>query len=808
MLRSRAWAFGALFSAISVHALAASSAVHAQEATSVGWNAASKTFDFHLAAQPLKTALVKFTRITGLDVVAHGEVTRNLQVSGVSGRMTAEQALDLILWGTKVQYRFTNAATVVLATPDVFASRAQSIALDTITVEGQGQRAGQNESGINGYVATRSSVGTKTNAPIIETPQSVSVVTPQQIRDQKPRNIQEALRYVPGVRTEATGAQTESDSSFQIRGFDQGPSNLFVDGMRLATPSYLGSFSPELFGIERIEVLRGPASILYGQNSPGGIINLVTKRPTENPFHEVEVQGGSFNRKQATIDLGGPLDAEKKLLYRFSALGRDTDTQIDYIPEKRVFVSGGLTWRPTIDTSITFLADHQKTDTIFAAGYPARGTVLFNPNGWIPTNRFLGEPGFDNYSIEKTSIGYLAEHHIGDVWTFRQNLRFSRFDTSSRSVASAGLQANEIFINRRALVRETDADVLTGDNQAQAKFQTGPLAHTFLVGLDYLRADLHRADGNAVIPALNIFNPVYGQSFAIPNLTTGNDQLAKNTGIYFQDQIKLDNKWVFLLGGRKDFAKSDTLNLVTRASAITDDEAFSKRAGFVYLSDIGLAPYISYSESFDPQTGTDRFNQPFKPTTGQQKEAGIKYEPVGVNALITFAAFDLTRQNVTTPDPANTSFSIQTGEIQVRGLEVEAKAGLTDSIDLIATFTRQEAEVTQSNGTDLGKVPTRVPEKMASFWATHKVQSGPLAGLMYGGGVRYIGPTFGDSLNTFVVPEFTLVDAMLSYDVGQARFSLNVANLFDKVHVTGCNSLTNCGYGNRRAITASLRYRW
>jgi iron complex outermembrane receptor protein len=668
---------------------------------------------------------------------------------------------------------------------------------------------------VKGYVATNSSTGTKTSTPIVETPQSISVVTREQIDDQKTRSVQETLRYTAGVRAEAAGFQTITDVGALIRGFRQDAGSLYVDSMRLSTNGHLGFSSPDLYGFERVEVLRGAASILYGQNSPGGIVNAVSKRPTNQPFHELEIQGGSFGRKQIAGDFSGPLDPAGQWSYRLLAVGRDSDTQVDYVRDNRAFIATALTWRPSARTNVTFLANHQRDESLFLFGLPADGTVLPNPNGRIPMNRFVGEPDFDKVKIGRSAVGYLAEHHAGEFWTLRQNLRYTRHDYRDQSIFQFGFvdDGRQRTVNRATFARLANVDVLTVDNQAQAKFVTGAFNHTLLLGIDYLRFAQDVRTGSGPAPALDVFTPSHGEPIVFPGYQSASDQLIQQTGFYVQNQIKFDDKWVLVMGGRRDRASSNTntinLSTLARARMDQDDQAFTKRVGLLYLSDIGLAPYVSYSESFEPQGGVDRLGASFVPTTGRQREVGVKFEPRGTNILLTLAAFDLTRQNVLTRDPVDPNFSVQTGEVRSRGIEIEVKASLSNGLDLIAAVTRTNVEVTKDNDPALvGRVPTGVPADMASLWGKYRIESGPLTGVGFGAGVRYVGWSFGDQTNTFQVPAVTLFDAALYYDFGQYRFALNATNLFDTYNVASCSSQTQCNFGTRRTFIGSLRYRW
>lgn len=670
---------------------------------------------------------------------------------------------------------------------------------------------------VKGYVASQSATGTKTDTPLIETPQSVSVVTADQIKAQGAQGVAEALRYTSGVTSDYYGPSSMARDGFaRSRGFflDE-----YLDGLRLGHVSASTSYSwIEPYQLERIEVLKGPSSILYGQASPGGVLNMVSKRPQEKPFNEIQLQTGSFDRLQGAIDTTGALDQQGKLLYRFTGLIRDADTQVDHSENQRIALAPSLTWKPSADTSLTLLGKYQHDPNMLAFQFmPAAGTVLANPNGKISTKTFTGQPAFDDSELTQQQLGYVFEHRFDQVWKVRQNFRYIHSDEIDKYVFGIGLQADQRTLNRFAFLYDADFDMYTVDSQAEARFATGALQHTMLFGIDYRNSDEDFSRGTGLAPTLDIFDPDYGVTVTSPILSTHVDQTQRQVGLYAQEQLKLD-RWVFLIGGRQDWAEgeTDTTNLLTSANTKAEqkDDAFTWRTGAVYLFDNGLAPYASYSESFQPTNGTGFNGTLFDPTTGQQYELGVKYQPKGFNSFVTLSAFDLTQQNVLTTDPDPTHLcgslrcSVQTGEVRSRGFEVEGKASLTEGLSVTAAYSYLDSEVTKSNSTDLGKVPTRTPAHQASIWGDYTVQSGAFAGIGIGAGVRFVGSSYGDAINTLKVPDYSLVDAALHYDFDSYRLQVNAANLFDEEYVASCTGYTSCYFGYRRNVTATLTYRW
>jgi iron complex outermembrane recepter protein len=685
---------------------------------------------------------------------------------------------------------------------------------------------------VDGYMATRSASGTKTDTALIETPQAISIVTQDQIRDQRALNVGQALDYSSGVNGERGGVNTSGFEFIQGRGFQL---EKYLDGMRLPNVTY-NVPSYEVYNLERIEVLHGPASVLYGQGYPGGQVNLVSKRPTDTPFGEINVSAGTYDLGATSFDLGGPADKDGTLLYRLTGLFRNNDTQVDNTREQRFSIAPAVTWKPDANTTFTVLANYQNDPS---AGYynllPAVGTVLPNPNGKISPSFNPGEPGFDQHSREQYGIGYLFEHRFDDVLTIRQSLRYTDIHDDLQNVFASffGLDADNRTLNRYGFYNNESLNQLTTDNQAQLKFLTGPVAHTAIFGLDYQHINYNELyNSYFAAPSIDVFNPVYGAAIAKAAPSGSDDAHLDQLGLYAQDQMSLGN-WRFMISGRQDWAKSDDYDYVNNIlNSKESDKAFTWRTGLVYLFDNGVAPYASYATSFQPQVGTDFSGSAFKPTTAEQYEVGLKYQPVGWNSFVTAALFDLTQQNVLTTDSAHPTFSVQTGAIRSRGLELEWHANLNKNLEVIAAYTYLDNIVTQANDTDLqygldvGTHPVGVPRNAASLWTKYSFRDGPANGLALGGGVRFVGETYGTNTNVWdnvpglsstpsIVPGYTLFDALVSYDFGAKYAGLkgfsatvNARNLFDKTYVAYCQSVVACQYGLGRTVIGTLAYRW
>jgi iron complex outermembrane recepter protein len=667
---------------------------------------------------------------------------------------------------------------------------------------------------INGYVAGRSLAGTKTDTPLLETPQAISVVGRDQIADQGSQSLVEALRYTAGVSVNTNPNDTRFDSIL-IRGFQP---VLYLDGMQLPYGTQLfGRPMLDPFMLERVEVLKGPSSSLYGQVAPGGLINLVSLLPPSTPTHMVEFLADSFGRAQIGFDVGGPTDPKGDLLYRITGVVHDGGTQIDDVNDFRGVISPSFTWKPDLDTTLTVLGSFQRDVTGVEIQFlPAQGTLLPNPNGVVPISKFIGEPGYNQYNRTQYWAGYEFEHHADDTWTLRQNLRYTAVDTEVKAVISTGLQANQQTLNRSAFDVPENATAFTMDNQAEARFNTGPLSHVALFGLDYRHSTSEFSQYFGAAPSINLFNTVYGAPITPPPLISHTGQSQDQLGLYTQDQIALGG-WCLTLSGRHDWVETETFNYIAATRQNQDDEAFSGRAGLNYVFASGVSPYVAYAKSFQPTLGVSPTGTPFQPTTGEQYEAGVKYQPVGTNLMFTAALFDITQQNVLTPAlSAIPGQQVQTGEARSRGGDLEATASLTSGFKFVASYTYTDTDVTKTNTpSQLGKHLITVPLNQAALWGDYTFQNGRLTGFGFGAGVHYIGDSYGDAANTILIPDYTLFDMAVHYDLANldpklrgAKIALNVNNLFNKAYVSTCASLSQCYYGTGRVITGSLRYSW
>ncbi|MRW93445.1 TonB-dependent siderophore receptor [Duganella sp. FT80W] len=675
--------------------------------------------------------------------------------------------------------------------------------LTTVTVSGTA--IAETATGkVDGYVAKRSASATKTDTPLIETPQSVSVVTADQIEAQGSTSLREVLGYTPGVGIQGNGYR-DADN-IVLRGFSVDNSSIRRDGLRSPSNTFTGTQEP--FGLERVDVLRGAASLLYGAAEPGGIVNLVTKRPTAETLHEISVEAGSYQRKQVTGDFGGALNEDGSLTYRFTALKRNSNTFIDFVPDNRLYVAPALTWKPSADTSITLLAQYQKSRYNRQWGVAPEGSLLYNPNGILPPGRNLGEPTDKKEDTHK-NIAVLISHKLNEQTSLNFAARHSDALMHWNYAGRDSLLDDLRTLTRFAVQRMEHVKAWTVDAYLQSDFNTGALAHKVVVGVDGSDADNRRLRAYQFIAPLDLFAPVYGAKPYGDDGSDGYRRKERLVGVYAQDQIKVDQRWVAVVGARHDDVKYRNSDYFVTDWSEEKNSATTGSAGLVYLADGGVAPYVSYSQSFQPQSDSDRLGNRFKPTKGTQYEAGVRYQPPGSNTLLSAALYQLTQSNVLSPDPVDTDYSVQLGEVRARGLELEARTDISRALRLITSYTYTDAKITKASAADQASVGSRqpnTPRNMASAWADYQFSALGLPGLRLGGGVRYVGSTVSSGEN-YHVPAYTVVDAGLNFQQAHWKYALNVKNLADRSYLAECGS-GYCNYGDPRQVLVTATYHW
>ncbi|MCW2249065.1 iron complex outermembrane receptor protein [Azospirillum fermentarium] len=773
--------------------------------------AAAGRIGIDLPAQPLDRALTALADQAGLRLALRAEDVAGKTAPALKGDMSVDEALTRLLAGSGFAHRVTGSGTVTLV-PAPKADGAE--VLGPVTVEGARESAW---GPVQGSAASRSATATKTDTPLIETPQSVSVISAARIQAIGATNVKEALSYTAGIEIAPYG----SDSRFDwvsVRGFDAYTPGFYLDGLQMRNVDTWSVWRAESYGAERIEVLRGPSSVLYGQNGPGGVINVVSKRPLDEPMREVRVQVGSDSHRQLAFDATGPVDAAKTLSYRLTGVVQDAELPAGGMPNDKYFIAPAFTWKPGADTTLTVLSQFARIDAgAYTRPFPAVGSLIPTPAGTrVPSGVFTGDPDFNRLKQDQWALGYLLEHRLNDGLTLRQNARYSHIDVdyhqvnASRFIAvngNAADPANYRVLSRRTSGSTETSQSITIDNQAQVDLHAGAWRHTLLFGLDYQRTRVDAAaysGGRAA--ALDLDAPVYGagRAFAAAPYLDGITTVVQ-TGLYAQDQIKLAERWAATLGARYDWADVRNDSRLDDSRTTQTNGKASYRAGLVYLHPSGLAPYVSYSESFMPSTTTDPVTgEPFAPETGRQYEAGLRYQPPGTGDSYSIALFDLKRRNYVTYDPD--SMPRRTGEVTVRGVEIEAVVQPVANLNVTASYAwTPKADVTASSNPDeVGKQLNAVSRHRGSLWSDYRFASG----LKLGAGVRYVGPNRGmNETAPKEVPGYALIDAMVGYDIGNWSLAVNARNLADKTYVASC-AYGSCYYGEQRTVMATVSRRW
>ncbi len=692
------------------------------------------------------------------------------------------------------------------------------------------------------YVGLSSRTATKTDVAIGETPRAISIVTREQMDDRASISIADALQYTPSIQANYFGEDNKQDW-FVIRGFQQANSGLYQDGTRLYSSGFY-SWQIDPFGLERVEILRGPGSALYGQTPPGGVINVVSKRPQfDGGSGQFAIEYGTDDRKQISLDVNS--EVNDKMAFRLQALGRKNGSRVDGVEAERIFIAPSLAYKFTDDTKITLLTSYQKDDSDpYLQFLPMEGTLTSNPNGKISDSTAVGNTDWETFEREQLSLGYEFEHHFNDSTYFMQNTRYSKMDINLRQMYYAQYVADSLIagldpqpsrssIIRKASTEEGTSDAFNIDNRLIHKFKTGVIEHTLLSGIDYQRIDINSkdyaadpiiGDGNSLLsvpgvgnipnPIFNVFDPSYSTNVALLNPTTfapldESDRQTTKTknnqlGLYLQDQMMVADKWAVQIGVRYDDSQNKTHNTTTGAKTKVDNEEWTTNFGVAYLMDSGFTPYASYAQSFNPIIQLDQNGDPAKPERGEQYEVGLKYQPRSFDGYFNIAAFEVSKENLARQVAGQLT---QIGEVRNRGLELEAVANVTEALTLIGNVSFIDSEITEdATSRNVGNTPSQIADQLASAWANYRFLNGPLDGLTIGAGARYVGDSYADNTETNKVSSYTLFDATLSYRIEDYKFQVAAKNLADKEYVATCDYY--CFYGDRRNVIASVTYDW
>ncbi|WP_154949156.1 ferrioxamine B receptor FoxA [Klebsiella grimontii] len=653
---------------------------------------------------------------------------------------------------------------------------------------------------------------TKIATPDIETPQSVSIITREQFEEQGAISVRQAVSYTPGVYSNQIGASNRFDY-IVLRGFSDGSlDNVYLDGLKMMgdTNSH-SSLVVDPWFLENIEVVRGPASVLYGRSSPGGIVALTSRKPSFDPGGEIKLFAGNNNQRGAAFDVTGALDDNDRVAARLSGMTRYADSQFDTLKEQRYAIMPSLTWRITDQTRLDLMAYlHRDPEGGSHSGLPYEGTVVPHNGKKIANTFFEGEDDYDKYDRRENMVGYNFEHMFDNGWSVRQKLRYLHTKVELNQVYAAGW-LNESELNRGYSGSDEKMNAITLDNQLDGSVDTWAVNHRLLMGIDYQDRSNDTTGYYGAFPAIDAFNPVYGAKPDYITMYSREKHKLRQTGYYLQDQMSWE-RWRFTLGGRYDQVSVSNIDKLNQTRSDLDKNNFSSRAALLYLFDNGFAPYISYSTAFTPTSFADENGNVLDPMKGKQWEAGLKYEPEGMNSQFSASVFRINQTNIATKEePTDPYRSI--GEIESKGVELEAISQLTDSFRLQAAYTYTDIRYKKSSPEEQGKRAVYAPRNQASAWLSYDVKSGPLDGLTLGSGGRYVNGITSDRLNTHTLPSYTLVDMAIGYDLSKVGIKglsaqLNVNNLTDKSYIAACNSLSYCYFGAERSIVGSVSWKF
>ncbi|WP_430688308.1 TonB-dependent siderophore receptor [Leptolyngbya sp. AN03gr2] len=637
---------------------------------------------------------------------------------------------------------------------------------EEITVTGEGQR---------GYRVPNASTATRTDTPIRDIPQSIQVVPQEVIRDRNVRTVTEAVETVSGV-LDASNSYGAPGGTFLIRGFNLGE---FSGGnLRNGFRDYDYYSVSSIGTIEQIEVLKGPASVLFSAQEPGGVINTVTKRPLNTPYYNATFQAGNYGFYQPSIDFSGPLTADRNVLYRFIASYRGARSYQDFVSSGTTTIAPSITLRLGERTDLNLSYEYVR----YFADNPIFEVPLLSDGSLPPRNFYPAYPSVVLQDVTTNRIGLNLNHRFSENLQVRSNLAIVLNQRTLNRNFFETLIDDRILTDPSVSESSEWANGYFGQIDLLAKFNTGSITHQLLAGFDANFLDLDFREVRATVPDLDILNPNY--NIARPEYSPGfaYGQSNRSYGVYLQDQIALSNNVKLLIGGRYDWTSSD---LEIRSNDINEpvinDGAFSPRVGLVYQPSDTISLYTSYSTSFKPSSGfsINPDGGAFQPTRGTQYEVGVKTDFLDRRLSATVAAYHITKTNVITPDPNNPGFSIQTGEVRSQGIELDVAGELLPGWKIIASYAYTDAEVTKDNATPIGNRLDNVPFNQASLWTTYEIQKGNLRGLGIGFGLFYVGSRQVDLANSTELPSFLRTDAAIYYRRDGLNAAINIRNLFD-----------------------------
>ncbi|MGP4734402.1 MULTISPECIES: TonB-dependent siderophore receptor [unclassified Psychrobacter] len=674
-----------------------------------------------------------------------------------------------------------------------------SATLDAITVYSDGYR----------------STGTKTALDPNDAPMSYTRIDQDLLQKRQADSVNAALRYEPGVSSESRGTVSVFDE-YNIRGFKT-YSN-FYDGLRLP---YDGAWNlmpqVDVYATEAVEVVKGPASSLYGYAAPGGMVNQIAKAPKSTQENEVQLRLGNQNLKEVAVDSTGPIT--DTLNYRLVALKRQKDGQMQTTEEERLLINPSLEWQATDDVSVLANLFYQDDpEMVPSTPLPAVGTVYKASYGKLDSDAYAGDE-WNKFSKEVFMPSVTVNWDINDQLTFKHITRYTDAEAQQRNMYNRGfVEGSDTILNRVAYTTDESMNNWTTDNQLAYTFDTANTSHNLLFGAEYQETDssaIYYDAGANGTPNLDLSNPDYSQintaTLPLDTYRQTQDIEQSQLGFYVQDEMRWQDLTV-VAGLRHDNFESTTEQTDASQGAVYNNETFgndasetSGRFAAIYDFDNGLSPFVSYSESFQPVVGSNFItNEPFEPSTADQLEAGLKYLSPDRATQGTLAVFDITQKNVVVTNPADYRQKVQTGEIESKGFEISGSRMLNDWVDLAASYSYTDAEITEDefNPDVVGNTPAQTAKHKATLWADYYATDK----LTLNAGIRYEDGMQIDKQNSDELPSVTLVDVGGSYQINpMLAVGASINNLFDKTYVSSCYSIADCWMGPERQMSVSLK---
>ncbi|ASM71000.1 MULTISPECIES: TonB-dependent siderophore receptor [Roseobacteraceae] len=693
----------------------------------------------------------------------------------------------------------TALSCVTLAVQTAQAQDAEPMELPSILLRYELDYSGR----VDGYLAPATETGVKSGVPLSEVPQSISVVTSTELETRSPDEVENAIAYVPGINPSTWGTDDRFDQ-FSIRGFDMGSSALYRDGLPQKVLSF-SAFSTDPFMIDRIDVLRGPAGVLYGSNDAGGMVNLVTKRPVFDRLAEGRLSYGSHNTAEAGFDWSDTISADGTMAARVTGLQRDGETEVDSSANDRAFLSGGFTWAPSDNTTFTLLGHIQRDAKTPIIMSPVAGEDFDASLGALPGDFAYRQSDYNHFKTTQESLGWELTHRFSEGLTYNQRVRFAHQETDyahldyTPSDATSGL-------TYYAFRNDEDARTIGFDNNVEWETQLFGADNSVIAGIDYQysRSSVTQYyDGT--IYTLPISDPKFDFIVTDPALSSRSRTTYRETGIYAQDHLKFANGTAVTAGVRYSWFDNEAADLLTGSTSSQSDNAATGMFGVTHEFANGLTPYIGYSEGFIQNVGTTISGETLDPSKSRQWETGLRYQPSN-NLMLSGALFDLRKTNVKDYDLADRTFSsfTQVGEVRSRGFELEARGQLTADLQGILSYSYLDSEITKSSdASKLGNSNAMAPSHQLALWLDYDA-SAFVQGLTVGAGIRYSSDSFSTQDNGRITPSHTIADMSMTYAADNFNVNLNVSNLFDRDYYGVCYDGYGCVKGEGRIIKMSL----